>query len=276
VPFVHRLRSALRRVHPDCFVFLEGPPRDLDTVWDDPDPLVCNARHWYDVTTLATRRFDPESYRSLSGRELSGAEAIAADFSRQLGGLAKISRERMGNPPMLIGEFGIPYEMNGAAAYAAGDYALHELLLDANYRALEDHLLCSTQWNYTADHSHALGDRWNHEDLSIFSADDQRDERSLDAGGRATRAFCRPYVRHCAGSPLRMRFELASGRFELEIEADPGCRAASEIYLPRLHYPRGVKAEVSSGELRHEPERQRLLWSAPGASGVQKLSFVPA
>jgi hypothetical protein len=276
VPFVRRLRTALRRVHPDCFLFLEGSPRDFDTVWDDPDPFVCNARHWYDVTTLATRRFDPAAYRSLSGSVLCGADAIAAEFSRQLAGLAKLSRERMGNPPMLIGEFGIPYEMNGAAAYASGDYSLHEQLLDANYRALEEQLLSSTQWNYTADNSHALGDRWNQEDLSIFSADDQRDPRDLDSGGRATRAFCRPYVRHSAGTPLRMRFELSSARFELEIEADPGCTAPNEIYVPRLHYPNGARCEVSTGSVRLEPARQRLLWSAPGASGRQHLSLAPA
>ena len=33
---------------------------ELDTPWDDPDPLVCNARHWYDVMSLITRAFDPE------------------------------------------------------------------------------------------------------------------------------------------------------------------------------------------------------------------------
>jgi hypothetical protein len=149
-------------------------------------------------------------------------------------------------------------------------------LLDANYRALEEQLLSSTQWNYTADHSHALGDRWNQEDLSIYSRDDQRDAGDLDSGGRATRAFCRPYARHSAGTPLRMRFELATGRFELEIEADPRCSAPSEIYVPRLHYPNGARCEVSTGSVRLEPERQRLLWSTPGASGRQQLFLAPA
>jgi hypothetical protein len=276
VPFVHRLRTALRRVHPECFVFLEGSPRELETPWDDPDPLVCNARHWYDVTTLATRRFDPAAYKSLSGRVVAGADAIAGEFTRQLRGLARISQRTMGNPPMLIGEFGIPYEMNDAAAYADGDYALHELLLDANYRALEENLLCSTQWNYTADHSHALGDRWNQEDLSIFSPDDQRDPGDLDSGGRAVRAFCRPYALHSAGTPTRMRFDLATRSFELVLEADPRCAAPSEVYVPRLHYPRGVRAEVSAGETTHEASRQRLLWHLSGASGIHFLRLAPA
>ncbi len=73
-----------------------------------------------------------------------------------------------------------------------------------------------------------------------------------------------------------MRFELTSGRCELEIAADLRCTAPSEIYVPRLHDPNGARCEVSAGSVRLEPARQRLLWSAPGASGRQQLFLTPA
>lgn len=269
LPFIRRFRDSLRRVHRNCFVFIEGAPRDIDTPWDDPDPLICNARHWYDIVTLATRRFDPCAYRTFSGRTLSGVEEIAEEFTRQLGALQAISRERMGNPPMLLGEFGIPYDMNDGEAYRTGDYSAQETALDANYRALEALLLNSTQWNYTADNTHEHGDRWNKEDLSIWSADDGRDPRDPDAGGRAVRAFCRPYVRQAAGRPLRMAFDPATALFEASIESDPQAAGPTLVSAPRLHYPGGPEVDVSSGKASYDVAAQVLTWS--GHEGLAEL-----
>jgi hypothetical protein len=275
VPFIRRLRDALRRVHPDCMLFLEGSPVAPDTPWDDPDPLVCDARHWYDVPTLVTRRFDPECYEAF-GQRAAGAAGIATIFEKQLAGLRGLSRERMGGPPMLLGEFGIPYEMNGGEAFRSGDWRAHEILLDANYRALEALLLNSTQWNYTADNRHEHGDGWNHEDLSIFSPDDCMDPADLDSGGRGVRAFCRPRLLRAAGRPLRTAFDLESRVFELEIEAHPDAGAPTELYVPRLHYPAGARIRVSAGKASHDPAGQRLLWDAEGARGRLSLRLSPA
>ncbi len=275
VPFILRLREALRRVHPDCFLFIEGSPRDIYTTWNDPDPLICNARHWYDLITLATRKFNPESQPSFSNKTLSGVQEIAEEFTKQLGGLQAISRDQMGNPPMLLGEFGIPYDINDHAAYKTGDYSVPEIALDANYRALEALLLNSTQWNYTADHSHAHGDQWNYEDLSVFSRDDQKDPADPDSGGRAVRAFCRPYVRHAAGRPTRMAFDPATGVFELEIESDAKVTAPTLVYVPRLHYPKGADISVSSGTASYDPATQILTWSGHNTGATAKLRLTP-
>jgi hypothetical protein len=275
VSFIRRLRDALRRVHPGCFIFIEGSPFELPTYWDDPDPLVCNARHWYDVTTLAGRKFRPDSYQSLSGKTVSGVHEIAEEFTGQMGYLQLFSREQMGNPPMLIGEFGIPYDMNDGEAYETGDYSLQEIALDANYRALEALLLNSTQWNYTTDNSHAHGDQWNHEDLSIWSRDDQKDPGDPDSGGRAVRAFCRPYVRHAAGRPTRMAFDPATATFELEIEGAAKVTAPTLVYVPRLHYPRGVSVSVSSGTAAYDPATQTLTWTGHNTEAAARLRLTP-
>jgi hypothetical protein len=275
VPFAQRFRDTVRAVHPDCFVFIEGSPMELDTEWTDPDPLIVNARHWYDVPSLVTRRFDPYEYRSLSGDVVAGVEAIASEHVKMLGGMQGISQSRMGDPPMLIGEFGIPYEMNDGEAYESGDYSKQEVALDACYRALDELLLHGTQWNYTADNSHEHGDMWNAEDLSIFSPDDVERPSDLDSGGRATRAFCRPYVRHWAGTPERMAFDLESGRFDAALEREPGIDAPTVVYAPRLHYPDGPTAVVSAGETSYDPATQLLSWTCPTDAGRVTVRLSP-
>ena len=231
---------------------------------------------WYDVVALMTRRFDPKSHGGLSGKVRNGRDDISEEFTHQLRGISAVSRASMGNLPILIGEFGIPYEMNLGEAYASGDWSKHELLLDCNYRALEASLLHSTQWNYTPDNSHAHGDQWNDEDLSIFSPDDQADPADLDSGGRATRAFCRPYLRFCAGRPVRMAFDLERGVFEAAIEADPDVAAATIVFAPRLHYPGAPKITVSAGRARHDPVSQTIVWEHADARGELSITLEPA
>jgi len=266
VPFIGRLRERLRRAHPSCMLFLQGVPGVLATPWSDPDPLVCDARHWYDVVMLLRRRFDPDAHPTLGGVRC-GVDDIAAAYQDQLRGLASVSRQTMGGLPVLLGELGIPYEMNGGEGHRTGDYAKHEIALEATYRALDATLLNSTHWNYTADNTHAHGDGWNGEDLSLFSRDDQKAPHELDSGGRGTRAFVRPCLRHAAGRPLRMQFTCASGVFELEIESDPSVGAPTEVFVPRLQYPGEPRIEVSRGRFAHDKARQVLTWDAEGARG---------
>ncbi len=275
VPFVRRFRERLRAVHPGCVMFVEGSPMDFLTPWDDPDPLVVNARHWYDVVTLHTRRFDPGAYHGPSGKPRAGAAEVAEEFVVQLGTMARYNRDEMGNPPLLVGEFGIPYEMNGGEAFSTGDYSAHEVLLDANYRAMEALLLNSTQWNYTAGNTHAHGEGWNHEDLSIFCLDEiprhPGGPGDVDAGGRTIDAFSRPYVRHAAGRPTLMSFDPTSGDFALDVDADPAVAAPTVVFVPARHYPAGPQVEVSAGTTDFDAAAQVLTWDHGGATGGVSL-----
>jgi hypothetical protein len=180
----------------------------------------------------------------------------------------------MGNPPMLLGEFGITYDMNDAESYRTGDYSRQAVALDANYRALDAILINSTQWNYTTDNSHEHGDQWNKEDLSIFSRDDQHDPGDIDSGARALKSFCRPYVQHAAGTPTRMAFDPSTGVFELEVESDPAVTAPTAIYAPRVHYPGDIEAVASSGSVIHDASSQSLVWT--GHRGKATLRLTPA
>lgn len=77
--------------------------------------------------------------------------------------------KQMGNFPCIIGEIGIPYDMDSKSSYTSGNYSQQVKAMDANFHALETNMLNFTIWNYCPDNCHQHGDQWNGEDLSIFS-----------------------------------------------------------------------------------------------------------
>ena len=211
--------------------------------------------------TLFTRRFHPQLNFDLSRfRPLIGERAIRDYLSRQFGRFREFADAAMGDVPIVIGEFGIPLNMNGAEAYKTGDFTRQAQALDYNLRALDDQLLSYTLWNYTPDNSNALGDGWNGEDLSIFSRDQQRDPADLDSGGRALSAVVRPYARKVAGEPLSMRFDQAGGRFSFRFRHDSTITEPTELYVPNSQFPEGYTVEVSDGEYEILPDEQRVLY----------------
>ncbi len=238
------------------FLFMESVPNQDHPRWTNADTEktgvrgVVNAGHWYDGITLTIKlwtgflAYDPET-----GRFYFGGRAVRRYFAEHLARIRERGLSAMDGASTLIGEFGLPYDMNGAKAYRSGNYALQVKALSAYYDALDASLLSATIWNYTAGNTHARGDGWNGEDLSVFNRDDFIGGRSesgdsADAGGRALRGFVRPFARVVAGTPTLMRFSARSGRFELEFTPDGG--GSSEIYVPSIQYPNGFSIAVKN------------------------------
>jgi hypothetical protein len=139
---------------------------------------------------------------------------------------------------------------------------MQERALDASYQALDANLLNGTLWNYTPDNTNHHGDRWNTEDLSIFSLDQQHrnNGKGKDGGGRALRAVVRPYACRTAGEPLRMEFDMHTGSFLYHFRHDPIVPTPTEIFIPSLHYPDGYEVEVSDGTVEMDFEDQLLRY----------------
>ncbi len=257
-------------------LFLETVPNTKPPRWEArDDPAAANAEHWYDSLTLTSKRwfgflgYDPEEERIILG-----PGAVRRYFRRALARIALRGRSEMGGMPSLIGEFGLPFDLNGARAYRHGNFRLHERALAAYYDALDASLLSSTIWNYTSDNTNKRGDGWNGEDLSVFC----RDQAGLplpagadpaEAGGRAILGFCRPYPRAVAGEPVSFRFDPRSGALEFRFRPDPSVSAPTELYMPPAQYPRGCLAAVEGGE--HELDlanRVLRVRAAPEAGEV--------
>ena len=264
-PFIARFASEIRGASRDATrrapngasrfaIFVEGSPQAERPSWSEGDtPGVVNSTHWYDDFTLAFKlwtgflAFDTER-----GAAVIGPRAVRNYFKEALGRIAAHSRERMGGVPSLVGEFGLPFDMNMRRAIRTGDYRLQEKALAAYYDALDANLLDATLWNYTSDNTHAWGDGWNGEDLSVFCLDEARrpwtgavtGSHPADLGGRALRGFVRPYAIATAGRIREMSFDLRSGDFLLVYAPDPAISAPTLVFIPRIQYPEGFSVET--------------------------------
>ncbi len=269
-PFANRYAEAIRSVDPDAIIFIEGVPNSAGPRWEAGDaPNVVHATHWYDVFTLLTKTFNSMLTIDMNSTKLVfGAKNVQQCFVRQLTNIRHETEGHLGNMPILIGEFGIPFDMQNKHAYRTGDFKKQVQALDMSFRAMEANLLNCTLWNYTADNTNARGDQWNDEDLSVFSPDQRKDPEDINSGGRALAAAVRPYAPKTAGEPLRMAFDVKRRVFEFEFQHDPAVTAPTEIFVPTYQYPQGYSVEVSDGTCerlsadqtliyRHSTERQR-------------------
>lgn len=283
-PFLIRVAENVRRVRSDWLLFAE---KDPDAVLADarlPGPLpagTVNANHWYDIFTLMTRTYTaPVAFDIEKRRPVVGRRAVERLYTGQLARLRDASRALHPDCATLVGEFGIPFDLNGARAYrahragarGARPWRQHVEALDLAYNALDRLGLSATIWNYTASNRNdpRTGDGWNQEDLSIFSRDQQTGDGAVDDGGRALSGWVRPFARRIQGRLESMRFERGKGRFTLCFEAEPSLQAPTEIFVPRLQFPDGFHIEAPGLEVEQRLEKQLILLHA-SSPGPHKL-----
>jgi hypothetical protein len=181
-------------------------------------------------------------------------------FIDQLAAIKQSGLNRMNGAPTLVGEFGVSFNMPYKLNYWFNWFGTHEWAIDTVFRGFEANLLSGTLWNYTADNTNHLGDRWNGEDFSIFSRDQQTAPTDIDSGGRALKAVVRPYACCIAGEPLHLNFNYQSGRFVFKFRHDPAVQAPTEIFVPAIHYTDDYTVEISDGHYEKDLANQRLRY----------------
>ncbi|TMW57088.1 hypothetical protein Poli38472_003013 [Pythium oligandrum] len=284
VPFARRYIEQIRSVLPATMLFVELPPLEFYRS-EFPDlppsviPRAINATHWYDGVTLFLQQWRPYfTVDPTTKMPAFGRHAVRKMHERQLAHIKKYGTVQMHNAPTIIGETGIPFNMNHGKAYRSGDYRDTEDALDHTITCLEANLLSYTLWCYASDNTHSFGDMWNREDLSIVSEDrvqqrrtHERDEQARcglltphnrydgahneprDAAARALLAFARPHATKIAGIPSKSSFFLLRRRYEAVYTALDGksskdrITGPTEIYVPHCQYPRGYAVHVSDG-----------------------------
>ena len=277
-PFVNRFAREIRRVDPRAAIFLEPEAGRWPPAWGPGDATgVVFAPHWYDGILLVTKRFfSLLAYDSRTGKIVIGPGAVRRSMPSQLAYLTRGALDRLHGAPSLLGEFGIPFDLNGGRAYRTGRFRAQEKALERSFQAIEANLLSSAIWNYTADNTNARGDQWNGEDLSIFSRDQRTEPRDINSGGRALRALLRPYPAATAGKPLSMSFDYGRRRFELRFRHDPSVSAPTEIYVPTLQYPLGCHVSVSDGTFEVRRDEQVLLYRHDRARDEHTVTITPS
>jgi hypothetical protein len=171
--FVRKYRDAVRQHHENAVLLLQGPTMELPPMIkgteDGNDKRLVYAPHWYDGITLMTKKWNRtwnvDVLGVLRGRYSHPAFAIKVGeasirncFRTQFLEMKKEGLERLGNYPVMMTEFGIPYDMDDKHAYKTGDYTSQSAAMDANHFAVEA-LDGYTLWLYMANVSRSGGFR---------------------------------------------------------------------------------------------------------------------
>lgn len=83
----------------------------------------------------------------------------------------------------------------------------------------------------------------------------------------------RPYARKVSGIPVKMNFDLYHRVFTLLVVSVQS-QHPTEVFVPLLHYPAGIKVSVSSGHWDHQEEAQVLLWWHGSDSAAESEHFI--
>ncbi|MHA1713730.1 MAG: cellulase family glycosylhydrolase [Candidatus Ranarchaeia archaeon] len=275
-PFVLRFIHRVREIHPTAWILIENPPlTQYGLEWKrDAPPNIVNAPHWYDAMTVYTKKLRRHlSFDVFTNKVVFSSRNVTKMFHRQLSLLKQLSN-KMGGCPTLIGEFGIPFDMNWKKAYSTCIFDEQAKAFHVNYTVLDNLFLSSILWNYTADNTNQWGDGWNMEDFSIFSHDQQSNPLDINSGGRAVKGFCRPYPRFTAGVPIKLMFNPKNRVFVFEFEADGNVDIPTEIYVPLVQYPHGYNVQLSNGYYERDMSRQ-VLYVFTSNSGAQTVRINP-
>ncbi|KAI5803619.1 hypothetical protein DFH27DRAFT_594912 [Peziza echinospora] len=225
--------------------FIEPVPNGGPPTWIEDDSRapyrattgggsgVCYAPHWYDLRAcfekqlsytlsfdvgalaLGSRNFYLHSYFGRFG--LLGN--YTSQFARLVSRL-KVFRKSGLPTPVLVGETGIPFDINDFEAYKTGDVHWQLVMLDSVTGAMErvaKGTLNWTLWNFTSENyvtatgeGAALsgankeiesGDGWNSEDFSLVSRDHAMTEVPYPGGKQSLRPHPAPEPNNL-GTPL--------------------------------------------------------------------------
>ncbi|KAG0080791.1 hypothetical protein BGZ90_011301 [Linnemannia elongata] len=180
--FVGKYSKAVQKAIPSAFVFVEPIPNEAPPIWGpgDHEEGIVYAPHWYDLHSVFNKAFDGRITHDVQGLS-KGKNVLAAtyfglkgarkNYRGQLANILNAGLQNVGNKPCLIGECGIPMDINQRKAFMNGDFGHHSRFLDAILSSLEANLLSFTLWNYNTTNDNTYGDHWNGEDFSIFSLD---------------------------------------------------------------------------------------------------------
>jgi hypothetical protein len=275
LPFANKYASTMQQVWGSnkLLNFVELPPLefsatpfpDISSSSRDGIPNAVNATHWYDGVTLFTRTWRPYfGIDTRTHKPVFGYNNVFKTHCSQLEDIKQLGVSKMENAPTLIGETGIPFDMQGTKW---DSFPQQLAAMDHTISCLEKNLLSFTLWCYSPENTNKDGDLWNGEDLSIFSKDqiqglDVSDPLHIYDGMRASQAVIRPYAKCIAGTPLENSFDTKKGLYTYRgVINDIKYDVPTEIFVPKFCCVDecDMKITVSAGKFEVEEHEHSFI-----------------
>jgi hypothetical protein len=272
-PFALKYAEAILKIDPNWMIVTDNAlfpyPHQLPNLKETAGVKWVNGSHWYDDVTLVKKKYMP--YLGFyEGKLVFGKKNVQQAYEKTLAKMIDQTHQHFGNAPSLLGEFGIPYDMNNAKAYHTGNFTTQNKALDRSFRVAEKNLLNYTLWNYTADNTNDRGDNWNGEDLSVFSLSQQTNPADINSGGRALDAAVRPYPKKVAGKLIEYSYNYKKKEILVRFNVEKLSEYPTEIFLPDYIY--GDNFTVCSKETKLAfDKKERMLLCYPEKVGEQVI-----
>ncbi|KAI8378038.1 glycoside hydrolase superfamily [Radiomyces spectabilis] len=181
VPFVNQYAQAIQSVKKIWYCFVEPLANERSPIFTEKDhhDHMVYAPHWYDLNCVFYKKFnglmthDVQSLQNggnVLGATYFGRNGAKKNYRGQIRNIKESGLQNMGEKPCLLGEVGIPMDLNERLAFDTGDYSYHVHFMDAVIYALETNLVNFTLWNYDVCNDNEYGDHWNGENFSIYSS----------------------------------------------------------------------------------------------------------
>jgi hypothetical protein len=226
--FINRFTRRIGEADEKTFFFIEGVPAGIgtgDSLWDlaSPSSRQVHAFHWYDGPTLFIKQFRSWfNYDTRSGKIVLCKKAVKRLYREQIA--SYLSKDM----PSMVGEFGLPFDLFKGKAFKTGDYRIHEEALSMYYDAIDEYLLSSCIWCYSADNTFSRGDSWNNEDFSIVTTG----SGDLPPRPRAAAGWLRPYPAATAGIPLFFSWNRKTKELCFRFRPDTAAAVPTELFIP--------------------------------------------
>ena len=265
-PFNEKVGNAILEEDPDAVLFLELSLGLPDT----------GLAGWYSEPMLRPEGFDQVVYAphyytdiypfigyNMPERDFTVEEKRFRDYTSGIEDAVLPAEYSLGNPPVMMGEFGTYFNFGGIEKAIEQDYIVSSYVLDIYFEIYEEMLLHHTMWCYSPENTKENGEKWNKEDFSML--DSEQKPRSFTA-------YSRVYPRFASGrissfhyySPLHY-YDPRPGEptpyleFEMEMESKE-TDAPTEIFVPPLIFLEGFYVYISDGRCAFDPETSILYW----------------
>ncbi|KAI9364048.1 glycoside hydrolase superfamily [Pilaira anomala] len=299
VPLVNRYAKAIQSVKRDWYCLVEPLANERAPVYKENDHHhnIVFSPHWYDLNCVFYKKFNGKITHDVQclqrgGNVLNatyfGQKGAKKNYRGQIKNIKEDGLRDMGNKPCILGEVGIPMDLNDKLAFTDNDYAKHVNFLDAVIYALETNLINFTLWNYDVCNDHEYGDHWNGENFSIYSVKKAKEDyldhddgnsklskKHLYDGGRVLEAVLRPYASKVAGTPIESEFDLQNIKYtfsfipftkeqQTQLKQEnynliDNTACTTEVFVPYFHFGgKALNIQVNEGECEYDEEKQTL------------------